>query len=148
MATKLRPGNNAPSLTLRFLEKQIQKTLQDREQDTPQDTTLDITTDKQETNLVNGIQDLMLESKSDVQNLTDIPAPPPDMPEVKSKGEDGTSRPTMAPMYEITDQEIQLQKEEEKYGIYMSTFGYEGDDSNLDSETESDSSVTAYPYLG
>ena len=41
----------------------------------------------------------------------------------------------MTPMYKMTDQEIQLQKEEEKYGIYMTTFGYEGDDSDLDSET-------------
>ena len=56
--------------------------LQDRAQDIPQDTTHDITTDKQETDLVNGIQDLMLESKSDVQSLTDVLAPPLDMPEV------------------------------------------------------------------
>ena len=108
----------------------------------------DITTDKQETDLVNGIQDLTLESKSDIQNLTDVLAPPPDVPEVKSKREDGTNRPTMTPTYEMMAQEIQLQKEEEKYGIYMSTFRYEGDDSDLDSETESDSNVTAYPYLG
>ena len=90
----------------------------------------------------------MLESKSDVQNLTDLLAPPLDMPEVKSEGEDGTSRPIMTLVYQMTDQGIQLQKEEEKYGIYMSTFGYKGDDSDLDSETESDSNATAYPYLG
>ena len=109
--------------------------------------THDITTDKQKTDLVNGIQDLMLELKLDIQNSTDVPAPPPDVPEVKSKGGDGTSRPTMTPTYEMTAQEIQLEKEEEKYGIYVSTFGYEVDDSDLDSETELDSNVTAYPYL-
>ena len=54
----------------------------------------------------------------------------------------------MISMYKMTAQEIQLQKEEEKYGIYVSTFGYEGDDSNLDSETESYSDMTAYLYLG
>ena len=80
--------------------------LQDRAQDIPQDTTHNITTDKQETDLVNIIQDLMLESKSDAQNSTDVPAPPPDVPEVKSKGEDGTTRPTTTPTYEMTDQEI------------------------------------------
>ena len=47
----------------------------------------------------------------------------------------------------MTKQEAQLQKEEEKYGIYMSTFRYEGDDSNLDSGTDINSHVTAYPYL-
>ena len=131
-----------------MLEKQIQKTLQDRAQDIPQDMTLNVTTDKQENDLVYGIQDLILESQLDAQNSTDVLAPPPDVPEVKSKEEDRTSRPTMTPMYEVTDQEIQLEKEEEKYRVYMSTFRYEGDDSNLDSETKSDSDVTAYPYLG
>ena len=136
-----------PPLDFSVLEKQICKTLQDRAQDLPQDTTQDITTDKQETDLVNGIQDLTYEPKSDVHNLTDVPAPPPDMPKIKSKGEDETTR-TMSPTYEMTAQEIQLQKEEKKYGIYMSTFRFEGDDSDLDSETKSDSNVTAYPYLG
>ena len=110
--------------------------------------THNITIDKQETGLINGIQDPMLESKPDGQNSTDIPAPPLDVPEVKSKREDGTCRPTMTLMYKMTDQEIQLQKGEEKYGIYMSTFRYEGDDSDLDSETESHSNATAYLYLG
>ena len=108
----------------------------------------DITTDKQETDLVNSIQDLMLEPKSDIQNSTDVPAPLPDVPDVKTEGEDKTNRPTTTLMYEMMAQEIQLQKEEEKYGIYMSTFGYKGDDSDLDSETESDSNATAYLYLG
>ena len=72
-------------LDLNILEKQIPKILQDRAQDIPQDMIHGITTDKQETNLINGIQDLMLEPKLDVQNSTDIPPPPPDVPEVKSK---------------------------------------------------------------
>ena len=85
MATKLRPENNAPLLDLKMLEKQIQKTLQDRAQDILQDTTCNVTTGKQETDLVNGIQDLTLESQSDSQNLTDVLAPTLDMPEVKTK---------------------------------------------------------------
>ena len=50
-------------------------------------------------------------------------------------------------MYEMTDHEIQLQKEEEKYGVYMSTFRYKWEDSDLYSEMESDSYMTAYLYL-
>ena len=89
----------------------------------------------------------MLESKLDIQNLTDILAPPPDVPEVKCKAEDRTSKPMTTLTYEMTDQEIQLQQEEEKYGIYMSTFGYEGDHSDLDSKMDSDSNMMAYLYL-
>ena len=47
----------------------------------------------------------------------------------------------------MTKQEAQLQEEEEKYGIYMSTFRYEGDNSNLDSGTDTESDVTTYPYF-
>ena len=86
---KARAREQCPLLDFKILEKQIQEMLQDRAQDITQDTTHDVTTDKQETDLVNSIQDLMLEPKSDAQNLTYILAPPLDMPEVKSKGEDG-----------------------------------------------------------
>ena len=47
----------------------------------------------------------------------------------------------------MTKQEVKLQEEEEKYEICMSTFGYEGDDSNLDSGTDAKSDVITYPYL-
>ena len=63
------------------------------------------------------------------------------------QGEDRRDKPTVTLTYEMTDQEIWLWHEEEKYGIYMSTFGYEGDNSNLDSKMDSDSNVTAYPSL-
>ena len=103
--------------------------------------------DKQETYLVNDIQDLMLESKPNTQNSTDIPVPPLDVPDMKCEGEDRTNEPMTTPTYEMTYQEIQLQQEKEKFGIYMHTFCYEGDNSNLDSEMDSDSNVMAYPYL-
>ena len=115
---KAKAREQCPLLDFNVLEKQIQKTLQDRAQYMPQDMMQDITTDKQEIDLVNGIQDLTLESKSDVQNLTDILAPPLDMPEVKSKREDGTNRPTMTLTYKMMAQEIKLQKEEEKWDLY------------------------------
>ena len=84
----------------------------------------------------------------DVQNSTDILAPPPDVPQVKDEGDNRTSRPMLTLMYEMMAEETQLQKEEEKYGIYMSTIGYEGNDSDLDSKTELNYDATAYPYLG
>ena len=130
-------------LDFNLLEQQIQKTLQDTTQDVPQDTTPDAVVDKQETDLIDRIQDLTLEPKQDTQNLTDIPAPPLDVPEVKCKEEDRRDDPTTTPTYEMTDQEIQLQHVEEKYRIYMSTFSYEGDNSDLDSKMDSDSNVTA-----
>ena len=79
--------------------------------------------------------------------MTDVLIPLPDMPKAKCKGEDRRDEPMTTPTYKMTDQEIQLQHEEREYGIYMSTFGYEGDNSDLDSEMNSDSNVMAYPYL-
>ena len=54
---------------------------------------------------------------------------------------------TSVPKYEMTKQELWLQEEEEKYKVYMSTFGYEGVNSDLDSETDTESKSHAYPYL-
>ena len=82
---KAKAREQCPLLDFSILEKQICKTLQDRAQDLPQDTTEDITIDKQETDLVNVIQDLTLEPKLDVQNLTDVPASPLDVPKIKTK---------------------------------------------------------------
>ena len=82
---------------------QIQKTLQDRAQDTPQNVTHDI--DDQQPDLVNSIKDLTLDSKPDVQHSTDMPAPPPDAPQEKGKGEDRTKRQSVMPIYEKTEQE-------------------------------------------
>ena len=127
---KAKAREQHPLLNFKLLEQQIQKTLQDRVKDIPQDMTHDIMADKQET-----------------QNSTDVPAPLPDVPEVNCKGEDITNEPTTTPTYEMTHQEIQLEQEEEKFGIYMSTFGYEGDSSDVDSKMDSDSNVMAYLYL-
>ena len=80
---KAKASEQCPLFDFNILEKQIQKTPQGRAQDISQDTMQDVTTDKQETDLVNGIQDLTLEPKLDVQNLTDILAPPPDVPRDK-----------------------------------------------------------------
>ena len=75
--------------------------------------------------------------------MTDLPVPPLVMPVMKYK-EAKEDDPTT---YNVTNQEVRLQHEEEKQGIYMSTFGYEGDDSNIDSEIDTDFNTTAYPFL-
>ena len=145
---KTKAREQCPLLDFSMLEKQICKMLKDRAQDLPEDTTQDNTIDKQEKDLVNSMQDLTLDPNTDVQNSTDVLASPLDVPKIHDKGEDGTAKMTTMPTYKMRAQEAQLQNKEEKYRIYMSTFSYEGDDTNLDSETESDSDTSVYPYLG
>ena len=118
------------------MEQQLQKTLQD--------TTQDAVLDNQEMDLVNEMQDLTLEQSQDMQSKTDILAPPPDVPEMKHE-EAKEDDPTRT--YNMSNQEVRLQHEEEKYGIYMSIFGYKGDNSDLDSKMDSDFNATAYPFL-
>ena len=76
-----------------------------------------------------------------------MPVPPLDAPEMNHEAEEAKVDDT-AMAYNMTDQEVRLQHKEEKYEVYMSTFGYEGDDSNLDSKTDTNSSATAYSFLG
>ena len=76
--------------------------------------------------------------------MTDILVPPLDVSETKH--EEAEEDDPM--MYNMTDQEVRLQHKEEKYGIYMSTLGYKGDNSDLDSEMDTDSNAMAYPFLG
>ena len=132
-------------LDFKLLEQQIQKTLQDTTHDVPQDTTQDAVSDKQETELIDGMQNLTLEQKLDTRYKTDILVPPPDMPEAKY--EEAEKDVPTTPTYNMTDQEVRLQHREEKYGIYMCTLCYEGDDSDLDSKTGSNSNVMACPFL-
>ena len=118
--------------------------LQDRTPDALQDVSHDNIKDKQEIGLTKGLRNLTLKEDADTQNLTDALAPLPDISEKKDKDE--FSDPQEKPQYEMTKQ-VKLQEEEEKYGIYMSTFGYERDNSNLDSGTDTESDITAYPHL-
>ena len=87
----------------------------------------------------------MLNEDAHTKNLTDTPTVLTDVSEKKDKDKVSDSAEKLS--YEMTKQEAHLQEEEEKNGIYMSTFGYEGDDSNLDSGTDTKSDVTTYPYL-
>ena len=120
----------------KLLEQQLQNTLQD--------TTQDAVSDKQEMDLINGMQDLTLEQDQYMPSMTDIPVPLPDGSETKHE-ETKEDNPTM--MYNMTNQEVRLQHEEEKYWIYMSTFSYKGDNSNLDSEMDTNSNAAAYMFI-
>ena len=111
-----------------------------------QDTIQDTTPDKQEKNLINGLENLMLEQDKTTLNMTDTLVPPPDTSEEKCKAE-GTKDDDEILTYNMTEQEQRLQCKEEKYGIYMSTFSYEGENSDLDLDMDIDSNVMAYPYL-
>ena len=133
---KAKAKEQMPLFDFRLQEQQLQKTLQDMTQD--------VVPDKQEMDLINRMQDLTLEQNQDMQNKTDILAPPLDMPEVKHEE---TGKDELTTMYNMTNQEVRLHHKEEKYGIYVSTFGYEGDDSDLDSKMDSNSNATAYLFL-
>ena len=93
-----------------------------------------------------GLHDLTLKEDIDMQHLTDALAPLPEAPERKNKTEDVNDN-MAKPQYKMTEQERRLQEEEGKYKVYMSNFRYEGDNSDLDSKTNTESDVTAYPYL-
>ena len=54
---------------------------------------------------------------------------------------------TSVPPYKISEQELWMQKEEVKYNTYISAIGYEGDDSDLETEMDTDSGGQAYLFL-
>ena len=139
---KAKAREQCPLLNLNLLEKQLQKMLQDRALDIPQDMSHDSTKDRQEVDITKGLRSLT--PKEDTQNSTDALGP---LPDVSEKDKDEVSDPLEKPQYEITKQEAQLQEEEGKYEIYMSTFGYEGDNSDLDSGTDTKSNMTTYPCI-
>ena len=77
--------------------------------------------------------------------MTDTLFPPLDTSEEKCEAE-AMKDDDKIPTYNMTKWEQRLQYKE-KYGIYMSTFGYEGDNSHLDSDMDTDSNAMAYPLL-
>ena len=93
---------------------------------------------------INNMQDLTLKQDQNMTNMTNTPALPPVMPVTNHEEpkEDGS-----VVIYNMTKQEFRLQHKKEKYRIYMSTFSYEGDDSDLDSKMDTDSNATAYLFL-
>ena len=91
------------------------------------------------------LQALTLKGDVDTQKLADAQVTNVEEPENNNKAEEEDK--TLVPLYEMTNQELQLQEEEEKYDIYTSTFEYKGEDSDLDSKTETESEGHSYPLL-
>ena len=118
------------------------------------DTTQEMTTDRHEKDLVNGMDNLTLDTDKTTPtdtlatklDVSDTSTPQLDTTE-KEHEEEGTKDENVIPMHNMMEQEQRLQYEEENFNIYMSTFGYEGDDLDLDTETDSDLNAMAYPYL-
>ena len=88
----------------------------------------------------------MLEQDKTAPNVRDKWVPPPETSEQKQETE-GTEVDSDVMTYNMTEQELKLQQEEEKYGIYMITFSYERDNLELDMDIDMDSNMMAYPYL-
>ena len=99
-----------------------------------------------EKNFTKDLKALTLKEDTDKQNSADAQMTMPEVPEDDSKAEEGENK-TLIPAYKMTKQELQLQEEEGKYRVYTSTFGYEGDNSDLDSELDTKSDSHIYLYL-
>ena len=79
-------------------------------QNTLQNTAKDIVPDKQETDLIGCMKDLMLGQSPDMTTMTDKPVPPPEVPTTKDEiSEDDPMIP-----YSRMEEEARLQCEEEK----------------------------------
>ena len=73
---------------------------------------------------------MTLEQDKTTLNMTDMLIPP-----LEEKQEtEGTEGNNNVMAYNMSGQELKLQHEEEKYGIYMNTFGYKGGDSEFDTD--------------
>ena len=92
------------------------------------------------------MQALTHKEDADNQNLVDTQETRPEVSEDNNKAEEKECK-MLVLKYEMTKQELRLQEEEQKYNIYMSTFSYEGDDLDLDSEMDTESESHVYPFL-
>ena len=99
-----------------------------------------------EKSLSKDLQALTLKEDADNQNLVETQETRPEVLQNNNKVEEKECE-TSVTKYELTKQELRLQEEEQKYNIYISTFGYEGDDLDLDSETDTESESHACPFL-
>ena len=140
---KAKAREQCPLLDFNQLEKQLKQTLQDPIQDISQNTLDDHMVEK---SLSKDLQALTLKEDADNQNLADTQETRLEVLEDNNKMEEKECE-TLVLKYKMTKQELRLQEEEQKYNIYMSTFGYEGDDLDLDLEMDTESESHAYPFL-
>ena len=125
------------------MEKQLKQTLQDPIQDVSQNTLDDHMLEKR---LSNDLQALTLMEDRDNQNLVDTQETRLEVLEDNGKVEEKEWK-TPILKYEVAEKEQRLQDKEPRYNIYMSTFSYEGDDLDLNSETDRELEGHAYPFL-
>ena len=97
-----------------------------------------------EKSLSKDLQALTLKEDVNNQNLADTEETRPEVSEDNNKVEEKECK-TLVLKYEMTKQELRLQKEEQKYSIYIRTFSYEEDNLDLASETDTESECYAYP---
>ena len=125
------------------LERQLTQTLQKSTQDASLETLRGKTPDKK---LTDDFQAMMLKEGDNRQDLPNNQTDKLEVPDDNNKEEEERHK-SPAPKYVMMEQEKRMQEKEEKYNIYISTIGYEGDDLGLDLETDSESEGQAYPFL-
>ena len=140
---KAKAREQCPILDFNLLEKQLQQTLQEPVHDVSKDTLDNLMTEE---SLTKDLQTLTLKEDADKQNLADTKMMKLEELEDGNKVRERKCEASVS-KYEMTKQELWLQEEEEKYKVYTSTFGYEGDNSNLDTEMDMESESHLYPYL-
>ena len=96
--------------------------------------------------MADNFQALTLNKDGDRQDLPDTQVNKSVAPESNNKEEEKKGGSPI-PEYVVTEQEGRLQQEEEKYNIYIGMICYEGDDLDLDSETDTELEGHMYPFL-
>ena len=91
------------------------------------------------------MQALTLKGDMDTQVVADVQAT--NVEEPNNNNQIREEDKTLVPPYEMMEQELQLQKEEAKYNTFISTIGYEGDDSDIETKMDTKSEGQAYPFL-
>ena len=100
---------------------------------------------KIEKDLMKDMQALTLKGDTDTQTVTY--ALVTNTEELNNKNQMTEEGDPSVPAYEMSEQELQLQKEEAKYNTYISAIGYKGDNSDLETKTDTNLEGQAYPFL-
>ena len=132
-----------PIANCALVQKQLRQTLQDPIQDVSPKTLDDNTLEK---SLSANLQALTLMEDRDNQELADTQKTRLVASESDSKKEEKECDSPI-PKYVVAEKVQRLQEDEQKYNIYMSMFGYEGDNSDLDSEMDMELEGHAYLFL-
>ena len=100
---------------------------------------------KVEKDLMKDMQALTLKGDTDTQTVADIQVT--NAEEQNNNNQMREEDNTSVPLYDMTEQELWLQKGEANYNTYISIIGYKGDDSDLETKMDIESKGQAYPFL-